>query len=839
MNLSSDSDSFDEYLPHQAGIQPHVLRRLRLRLSCIIGVSLAGPGAVAQAPMVFDNQLASVSVSNSSAYAETAAEPPRNSTASDGRPSFLPAPAPREATARRTNSSYGYAEQPDRQAAPETMITQVEIPVPPPTAEPLTFPDNTPSSSYSDNAYYDQSQSRPQSEYRQAATPAPAVAPAARMRAAPRTVENRYGEVIPIQEITSASTITSAPTASTPIPEEAVSPTIIYDKGQQAIPQPPTPEAPPPPPNFGLLIKQKRYAEVEAAALENSDSKLASALGWARYRDGQNNLAYHWFERAIQWNDGNHEASYGMALTLYRMGRYDQAEEIARWRAAQYPKMNKVLGDITARRAVSSFQSKQYRESRETLASIKRHRTLSREEQIMFAWSDFNLGNLAAARAEFVRLYREKPDRFAADGVYTVYAKDRDWSGLEDLVRKHRGPLEALYQQYVSQKYYDYGLYREAYTQDPCARPELQNISSSAAAVQVIGRTRSGTEGTSQLSEYGARATGTFYVKDVNRFDVTVGVSNLDSGHLDRNTAIGQVPKDGDKRNFKFAPKTQYDGLIDARVRWEHEGLLTPVVEVGITPVNGAIDPTFVGAAGLKRVYDTGNWTAEVYRDPVKDSLLSYTGLRDPFTGRRWGRVTETGGRFSFYKQTENDFGFYGAASAGVIAGHNVPNNSHAALTLAASKDLRMKGFDYFAVGPSLSLAFYDKNLSQFTFGQGGYFSPSHLIQGVIGARFLTHQGGSSLVRGNAGLGIQTNKQDGTPFFPNKPDGRWHGSTSSSGAAINLDVEGLYMLSDQWVIGGQLALNVAPDYNDFSVRLSLQYFFERRGGLFVQDFLTF
>ena len=894
MNLIHESDfSNDDWQPHEpslAAIQPHALRRFRLRVSCFIGISLAAPGAVAQAPIVPDSYETSRSGSSTSVsasypgaattiYAQDGATADSRPSAmadarttpppSGGRPSFLPPPAPPRIAGQQGQRN-PYTEGAQSAPAQETMIAQIELPVPPPTAQPLTFPESTPETSYAASTPARQFEYTQPSRYAERENPGDRESPReTHARPVPRQPDRYRGELIPIHAVhttndvndetparsstnpystantyAAASSSRSTPASgiavqdTVPVPEEPVSPTIVYDKGQQAIPKPPGSDVPPPP-DFGAMIQQKRYSEVEEAAVENSDSKLASALGWARYRDGQNSLAYHWFERAIQWDESNHEASYGMALTLFRMGRYSQAEEIARWRAPQYPKMKQVLADVAVRRAVSSFQAKQYRESRETLLAIKRQRPLTREEQIMLAWSDFHLGNTISARAEFLRLYRQKADRYAADGVYTTYATSRNWTGLEKVVREYRGPLEALYQKYVSQKYYDYGLYREAYTQDPCARPELQNISSSAAGVQVIARTRSGTEGTSQLSEYGARANGTFYVKDVHRFDVSVGVTNLDSGQLNSGDPIGQVPPAGSTRGYKHALQTQYDGLVDARVRWEREGLLTPMLEVGITPINGAVDPTFVGRAGLRRVYDSGNWTAEIYRDPVKDSLLSYTGLRDPYTGKRWGRVTETGGRLSFYSQYPGDWGLFGAASVGVLKGRNVPDNSHAALSVALSKDLRLDGFDYFAVGPSLSMAFYDKNLSQFTYGQGGYFSPSHSLQGMIGARFLTHQGGTSLLRAGAGLGIQTNKQEGTPFFPNKPDGRWHGTTSSTGTAVVLDLEGLYMLSPNWVVSGQLGVNVAPDYNDFSVRVGLQYFFDRRGGLFAQDFMTF
>lgn len=839
-------------------------RRLHWRrkgIALIAGAALAVPSG-AQSPEVYSFRSEGV---------ET-----RGTISRSGRPAFLAPPEPQEvandvdqilsdqrflahqtsAPAQAEVRPAAYGAQPrsyGAQTAPQpggqsyesgTMITQVEIPIPPPTAEPL----------YADEPPLQQPRSRVASsepgrirvtregddyrrDFRPTVTrrsePAAASTPIRESAFAP----TRSREVEFLSARNDENPLTIVPGTSTP-DDGNVPPSIIYGKGQQALPEPPK-DYTPPPVDYDALLRGRQYGEVETAANANRDSGLANALGWAYFRHGQYNAAYQWFERALQWNDQNNEAAYGMALTLFRQGRYQQAQEIIRWRGDQYPKLKKIGADIVVREASASFQRKNYRRTKEILLGIQRRRGLTREEQNMLAWSEFHLGNLESAKKQFVQLYRARRDRYSADGVYAAYARSRDWSGLEQIVVEYRGPLESLYQKYISQKYRDYGLQRQAYREAPTAFPELANISSPSVAAQVIARTRSGTEGTSQLGEYGGRIQGTIYHSDVNRLDINVGVLNLDSGSLVGDTRLGTVPPDGETRRHRYDLRTQYDGLIDFRIRWEHQCFLTPTFELGITPLNGEIDPTFVGRIGVRKVEEWGNWSFDLYRDPVRDSLLSYTGLRDPYTGRRWGRVTETGVRAAFYNSFGNDWGFYGAAGAGLLTGHNVQNNSHAQLSLAVSKNLRWKGFEYFGIGPALSLGFYDKNLSQFTYGHGGYFSPRYTVQGSLAARFMTKEGGNSLVRGNVGLGLQVNKQDAAPLFPDEPDGRWYSSINSSGVTVGVDIEGLYMLDSHWAVGGQLALNVAPDYNDFSVRLSIQYFFEPRGGLFAQDFLTF
>ncbi|HWL53971.1 MAG TPA: cellulose synthase subunit BcsC-related outer membrane protein [Chthoniobacteraceae bacterium] len=718
-----------------------------------------------------------------------------------GRPSFLPAAPP---------------PTPQVNDSPQTIVTQIELPTPPPTAEPLEI----------------------EGAYRNAASDADFVrqpSPAPISFGTPETTLPSHAPTA-AASTPSPSPVTTT-TQSEPPAYDPLTPTIIYDEGQAAVPRKPVVEIPVGP-DPGVLLRQGRYSEVEPFAEENRDSHLAASLGWAYYRSKKNQSAYTWFEKAVQWDDTNYEAAYGLALTLFRLGRESQAEEVARWRLAQYPKMRSILADIETRRAVSSFQSKNYRTSLQRLLAIQKQRRLSREEQIMLAWNRFHLGEVEAARSDFVRLYRARPDRFAADGVYTTYATLGNWRDLKGFADTYKGPIATLYQRHVSERYQAYGLYRKAQAEAPGRVPELEGISSPSAGVEILGRSRSGTAGTSELTEYGARFSGTLYSSALDRFDLSVGIIDLDSGALYGDTPIGKAPEEGEK-SYRYSPRTHYSGLFDARIRWEREGLLTPSIALGISPVGGALDPTIVGAIGLRKVDDWGNWQAALYRESVRDSLLSYTGLRDPYTGETWGRVTENGGRFSLYTQLENNWSFYGAASAGIRTGHKVPSNAHVALTAAVNKALTIDMFEFFTIGPSLSLEFFDKNLSGFTFGHGGYFSPSHLIQGMISARFMTHQGRNYLARGSAGFGIQNNRQESAPWFPNQPGTRWITGQSTTGAALLVDLEGLYQLSDQWVVGANLGLNIAPDYNDFSLRVSLRYFFDPRHGLFAPDFATF
>jgi Cellulose synthase operon protein C C-terminus (BCSC_C) len=96
-------------------------------------------------------------------------------------------------------------------------------------------------------------------------------------------------------------------------------------------------------------------------------------------------------------------------------------------------------------------------------------------------------------------------------------------------------------------------------------------------------------------------------------------------------------------RIFVTNSPSKYDALFDGRIGYQYLGEYSIGADIGITPTGGALIPTVVGDLSLKNTRDWGNWGVVFYRKSIKESILSYTGMKDPYTGRSWGRVTETG----------------------------------------------------------------------------------------------------------------------------------------------------------------------------------------------------
>jgi hypothetical protein len=207
----------------------------------------------------------------------------------------------------------------------------------------------------------------------------------------------------------------------------------------------------------------------------------------------------------------------------------------------------------------------------------------------------------------------------------------------------------------------------------------------------------------------------------------------------------------------------------------------------------------------------------------------------DPYTGNNWGRVTETGFSASIFQSVAPDWTIFLSGSIGQIDGDNVQQNERIAGTVAVAKDLGIEGFEFFTFGPALSYESYANNQNFFTYGHGGYFSPSYIVQGILGVNALTLEGEEWLVAGSASVGIQNNQQSSAPLFPLNPDGRnYEGTSATTGIAL-IELDGAYLISPNWILGGSLAYTVTADYNEGWASIYLRYTFEPRNGLLRSD----
>lgn len=564
---------------------------------------------------------------------------------------------------------------------------------------------------------------------------------------------------------------------------------------------------------------------------------MARALGWTLFKDKNYKVAGEWFTQSLSWDDSSHETYYGLALCEFNQGNLRQAEAYARWHKDVYPGMKNLLGDILTERAMTAYEAGQFSPAIQYLDEVEDVRGLTAQEQEVYAWSLFKSGEYQLAAARFESLYAKSLDQRSAEGLFASYAKLENFDHVGRLSERYNGPLDTMYREHMGRVSYDQGLYRTAAAYDPSTYGVLANSYQKRTSFALGFHSKSGEN---DLDEFDIETLPaldfTFPVNDFSTVGIEVTAKNYGQAAIGRDDLFGTVP-DVRRPRFRVAPVSDYSTMVGANVRYEREGGLSPYIEIGAQQAIEGIDAVYLGEAGIGSGDGDYNWNVAVYRDTIEESVLSAIGQRDPYTGKVWGGVTETGIKGDVLLEFDHDIMFYSRASGGALSGTNVASNEHWNIAGGFKKDYDVSGFEYVSVGPVFTYDRYSRNLSQYTFGHGGYFSPQNLIQGTLGLEFLTEEGHEFLVKGSLGAGAQQNSQDSTAFFPLDDDGRSYRADDGSSGIFYVNLSGAHQLTDMLNFGAGLSYAATPSYDEFSAIFYLSLRFDTTPGLLLHDLL--
>jgi hypothetical protein len=210
-------------------------------------------------------------------------------------------------------------------------------------------------------------------------------------------------------------------------------------------------------------------------------------------------------------------------------------------------------------------------------------------------------------------------------------------------------------------------------------------------------------------------------------------------------------------------------------------------------------------------------------REPVTDSLLSLAGATDPVTGREWGGVMRNNAYLVGGVGGE-DLNIYGNLSGSQISGQRVKDNTSWEAGVGFWKRTASGQGWKARLGGRLTAIRYTENLSHFTIGHGGYFSPSHLLS--VGPAFdVRGRHNSASFRIEGGLDWQDLSEAASDYFPDDAalqaangDRQYTGSTREGiGARLSATVE--WRVSNNTVAGLRLEGVRGEDFDE--VRLQV------------------
>ncbi len=364
-----------------------------------------------------------------------------------------------------------------------------------------------------------------------------------------------------------------------------------------------------------------------------------------------------------------------------------------------------------------------------------------------------------------------------------------------------------------------------------------------------IGRYRSGTVGLDRLYDVESPAEASAVIgKSVRLTAVAVPVF-LNSGVLNTlsfNTSsvpyLGTLPA-----NTANPPAQQFSDGIGGELQLATKNV---GLAVGYTPYEFLVR-NVTGRFRLSAL--DGHVALYGDRQSVKDTQLSYAGLRDPGAmplgsqGPIWGGVISTTGgmRIDLGSGTS---GFYISGDGGVLTGQHVLDNNRYEGAIGASFSAgSWPNSGRLTLGANLSGMHYDHNEVGLTYGQGGYFSPSYYFLASVPISFIGHYRTNFHYSVAGALGVQTFEQDEAPFYPLDPALQSSFVPASGGPCTAAQIPSYrcgeypvmvttgfnystnaqvsYRFAEHWFGGGFLSANNSNNYNTVGAGFFFRYVF--------------
>ncbi len=613
-------------------------------------------------------------------------------------------------------------------------------------------------------------------------------------------------------------------------------------------------------------------ALLKSLILEMKDEQMAEYTGWLYRESGNISQALAWFETALQWNTSSEDATLGAILCLIDLGDRAGALKLARPYQSSNAKIAPLARQLYLDASWKAFAEKDYEQAKVYLEQRLALGKTSIETDTLSAWIAYHTGDFEQAGSLFRALYQQQPEEGIGAALVNSYIQQgKDPS---ELALQFDGPILKQIAAYQARQFYADKRFALAYKTSRTALPQLLNIDSPTLEMAAIYQHKSGDAGRSQLDTTFLPLIKASYSHNIiNRFSLTLAKLKLDSGSQSLCAPFGSLPVDLGCSTDRLAvsivpnevsaittlflptqrPPFALNNLKLVQFDYLYEGPLSWFASIGTTPIDAPVSTALTFQLGFKKRWGSDYLETNIHSLPVRESILSYAGSIDPFTNQSWGRVKASGVRAKGYRTLTDHWGLYAEGGFDLYDGKQVADNWSLDFSIHSGYNFSRPGWDYLSVGPSISLKHFDKNLSHFTLGHGGYFSPNYFINPGLGINFLTQEEQRFIVKGRLAAGIQFIKTDSAPWFPNNDYGlqapvdiRLNGNLinqtspsysgdNSSGIGGDLEVKAAWLVHPNWTIGGGLSLSTSGGYDEYAVGAFVRFNFKPRAALFSTD----
>ncbi|KHT57589.1 cellulose synthase [Alteromonas marina] len=494
--------------------------------------------------------------------------------------------------------------------------------------------------------------------------------------------------------------------------------------------------------------------------------------------------------------------------------------------------------DGLASRQAQFYDTRRYKQSIESGEALARLRPLSVDEQALIGWAAKEIQDTTTATAAFERVLAKTPtDAVIANELVTINQNDE--ATLNRLALRYSA-VKSILQERTTRNAWPRKQFWLAYQNRDARGVTAQTKDGLSAVYGINTRSRSGSEG-------------------LGNFDVLSQYIGIGSGYgnwlwqvsLDYKQFYSGRPQVGD-----WFGNNQLSGAFSGISGFKDKGLRAEAhyqapdfnfyANLEYAMFDQPVSAKVTGQISATKFLTSTTVAATLFRKAKEDSLLSQTGTFNADHAKPWGYVIESGIRGLVAHAVADNWSVAGTAQISRLEGEQVADNSALSLRGDVSYDIATMispKLDYWRVGPFLSYTSYDKNLSGFTVGNGGYFSPSQFVSIGGYSELLTLEALNWQIKLRSSLALSRVEQDDDlrfPIggaFPTADENATLGESSDTGLSGNLMAEGQYRINHNWIVAGYMGKAFAVEYQAFEAGIQVRWREGQGGGVTSDELL--
>lgn len=255
--------------------------------------------------------------------------------------------------------------------------------------------------------------------------------------------------------------------------------------------------------------------------------------------------------------------------------------------------------------------------------------------------------------------------------------------------------------------------------------------------------------------------------------------------------------------------------------------------DIGTTPMGFDVVDV-VGSLSYSNDLGPIGYTLNAHRRPISSSVLAFAGQKDPNTDTTWGGVRATGGGVSMSYDKGEANGIWSSLSADSLTGKNVEDNWRVRWMTGYYYKLINQDNERLTVGVSNMLWHYDKDLSGYSLGQGGYYSPQEYVSFALPVNWRKRTENWSWELGGSVSWSHSKTKDVMRYplqglIPDNEPGRYTDKgvmgtgSSSSGTGYTARAIVERRVTSNWFVGLGVDIQEAKDYTPSHALLYVRY----------------